>query len=223
VQSLVALLLLAAPPTLTIPKEIAGEPGAFIVVRAESDSPWVNFRADSGLAVFPANLLSDRKATVVTARAPGRFTLHAYTGNVDGGVDADVVIVVGGAPPVPPGPQPPGPVPPGPTPPPVVAGKREVVIFHESSTTTASLARLYTALRIGAHNSYLRSKSHTLEILDVDNPSSVVAVWKPHLAGVTLPVLFIIDAQTRELLHKESIAPTATADSIIAKLKEHGG
>ena len=41
-----SLLLLTAPPTLTIPAEIRGEPGAFIVVRAESDSPWVNFRAD---------------------------------------------------------------------------------------------------------------------------------------------------------------------------------
>jgi hypothetical protein len=219
VQSLVALLLLAAPPTLTIPKEIAGEPGAFIVVRAESDSPWVNFRADSGLAVFPANLLSDRKATVVTARAPGRFTLHAYTGNVDGGVDADVVIVVGGAPPVPPGP---GPVPPGPSPP-VVEGKRELTIVRETATPTPSLARLYTALRAGPQASYLKTKGHSLQIFDLDNPDPNASKWRPHVTGLTLPVMLITDSATRQLLHKESIAPTATADDIIAKVKGFGG
>lgn len=216
-----ALLLLAAPPSLTLPAEVTGEPGAFIVVRADSDSPWVNFRADSGLAVFPANLLSDRRATVVTARAPGRFQLHAYTGNVDGGVDAVVTIVVGDAPPVP-VPVPPGPPTPVPTPP-VVAGKREIVIVRETAQPTPESARLWNALRTGPQGSYLRSKGHTLDILDADNPSPQVAKWRPHFTGLPLPALFIIEPTTRDLLLKESLEPTATADQVIAKLKEHGG
>lgn len=217
-----ALLLLAAPPTLTLPAEVKGEPGAFIVVRAESDSPWVNFRADGGLAVFPKDLLADRRATVVTARATGRYTLHAYTGNVDGGIDADVTIVVGDAPlPVP---VPPTPVPPEPTPPPVVAGKREVMIVRETADTTPEFARTITALQAkGPSYDYLRSKGHKVSILDEQSPSSILAAWRPHLTGLKLPALFIIDTETRQLLHKESIAPTATADSIIATLKEHGG
>jgi hypothetical protein len=104
---LLVLLLVASPvfaevPTLKLPAEVKGEPGTFIAIRAETDSAWVNFRADPGLAVFPSGLLSDRKATVLTAARPGRYKLFAYTGNEDGGADAEVVIIVGNAPPAPP-------------------------------------------------------------------------------------------------------------------------
>lgn len=128
-------------PTLTLPAEIKGEPGTFIAVRAESSAAWVNFKADTGLAVFPSNLLSDRKATVLTAAKAGRYRLFAYTGSGAGGVDAETVIVVGNAPPVPPGPVP-DPVPPDvdPNPPPVVdTGFRVLIVFDNSSK--ASLPR----------------------------------------------------------------------------------
>lgn len=100
-KKLVLLLLMVASPifaevpTLKLPKEISGEPGTFIAVRAESSAAWVNFRASPGLAVFPADLLSDRKATVLTAAKAGHYKLFAYTGNDDGGADAETIITIG--------------------------------------------------------------------------------------------------------------------------------
>jgi hypothetical protein len=108
--------LWGAPPSLDVPAEVTGQPGTFIAVRAKSDTAWVNFRASEGLAVFPADLLSDKKATVLTASAPGRYKLFCYTGNDDGGTDREIVVVIGNAPPVPPGPGPGPQPPPGPGP-----------------------------------------------------------------------------------------------------------
>jgi len=118
-RAALCVLLLAgaavAGPALTLPKEVAGEAGDFIPVKADTPGKSVRFVAlDPGLRVFPGGLLADPRATVVTAPTPGRYRLLAYTGDAEGPSDPVVTtVVVGGAPPVPPPPGP-GPAPPGP-------------------------------------------------------------------------------------------------------------
>lgn len=88
----------AAPPALTLPPEIPGEPVAFVEVRAKTDGKWVRYvTLDAGLAVFPSSLLSDKTVTVVVAAKPGRYRILAYTGNDDGGAEAITTLVIGGA------------------------------------------------------------------------------------------------------------------------------
>lgn len=210
-----------APPVVTLPKEVTGEPAAFIVVRAECDAPAVKFHAiDAGLNVFPSGLLSDPLATVVTSARPGRFRLLAYSGNADGPSEPVVVtVVVGNAPPQP---DPPGPDPePDPPKPPVVSGKRSALIIHETAETTPDLARMLTALRDGEQAKYLDSKSHKLAIFDDDDPVVTAAGWRPHLEGMKLPATFIMDAETKVLLHKGELPPSA--DAFIELIKKHGG
>lgn len=105
---------LASGQSLKLPAEVRGSPGAFIVVRAETDGTKVKwFSLSAGLNVFPAELLADKKATVITANVPGRYKLMAWTAKGDEPSDPAIVdVVIGDVPPVPP--VPPGPVPPVP-------------------------------------------------------------------------------------------------------------
>lgn len=107
-----ALTALAAPP-VEVPAEVTGPPGGFIPIRAKTDGKMVRYvPLDAGLNVFPADLLADRKATVVSAAKPGRYRLLAYSAVGDDPTEpATVTVVVEG--PAPPGP---APVPPGPQP-----------------------------------------------------------------------------------------------------------
>lgn len=131
-------------------------------------------------------------------------------------------------PPVPPTPPPVPPVPP-PVPPTPVPGQRAVLIIRETADGTPELSRLLVALRSGPQADYLRQKGHTLHILDDDSvdqngrPSPIVEAWRPHIAGMTLPLLIVIDPATSTPLLKEFIAPTATAEQIVARVKEYGG
>lgn len=107
--------------SLKLPTEVRGSPGSFVVVRAETDGAKVKwYSLSAGLNVFPAELLADKKATVVTANAPGRYRLMAWTAIGGEPSDAEIVqVVIGDVPPPGPGPVPPpgpGPVPPPPGP-----------------------------------------------------------------------------------------------------------
>lgn len=95
--------VLAAPP-VEVPPTVTGEVADFVVVRAKTDGVTVMFVAlDPGLRVFPSGLLSDRKATVVTAPRAGRYRLLCYSavGN-DPTEPAVIVVIIGDAPDVPP-------------------------------------------------------------------------------------------------------------------------
>lgn len=84
----------AAPPTIEVPKEVTGEVGAFVVIRAKSDAKNVQFyHIDPGLSVFPSDLLTDPKATVVTSARDGTYRILVYAGNADG-ASIPVVIIV---------------------------------------------------------------------------------------------------------------------------------
>jgi hypothetical protein len=97
-----AALGLAAPP-VDVPKEVAGEPGAFVTVRAKTDGKVVRFvPLDPGLNLFPPDLLADKKAAVFTAPAAGRYRVLVYSSVKDDPTEPAVVtVVIGGAQPAP--------------------------------------------------------------------------------------------------------------------------
>lgn len=117
------------------------------------------------------------------------------------------------------------PVPPGPTPPPVVEGKREVVIVHESADKTPEFGSLVVELRKPGTNadSYLKSHGHTLTILDDELIRE--SKWNDLLGSRLdqLPRLFIIDPQTNAILFEVAIPPGYTADQITERIRETGG
>lgn len=121
-------VLFAAPPSITIPDRVKGEPGAFVRVTATTDGKNVRWIAlTPGLAVFPADLLRDSRTTVVVALRPGAYRLLALTAVGDElSEPAECVVEIAGDPP-PPGPEPPTP----PAPP--------------ADPLAEALARLYTA------------------------------------------------------------------------------
>ena len=95
-----AAVATAAPPVVTVPAEVAGDVGSFVAVRASvTDAKVVKFvPVDPGLNVFPADLLADKTATVVTAGKNGRYRILCYSGNADGPSEPVVVtVVIGGA------------------------------------------------------------------------------------------------------------------------------
>lgn len=100
---MILLLLFLAGQDLKLPAEVRGEPAAFVTVLAETSGKSVKFYPlDPGLSVFPAALLANPKATVVTAAQPGRYRILAYTANGDTPSDPVVcTVVIGGSSPPP--------------------------------------------------------------------------------------------------------------------------
>ena len=103
----------AAPPELKIPPETKGQPGDFVIVRAETAGKTVVwYILDPGLKMLPSELFADKKVAVVTSTRPGKYRLLAYTAVADEPSEPVLcVVTIGDPPPVPP---PPGPVPPVP-------------------------------------------------------------------------------------------------------------
>ena len=177
----------------------------------------------------------------LAAKIPlGTWTVQAIPKAGDRGWTRTIYVTDGVRPPVPPvpipvpvpvPPQPPTPVPPIPTPVPPLPqpGPRAVLIIRESASTTPDVARMITGLRAGPEAAYMKQQGHTLSILDQDDvdengqPSKLVTAWKPLIAGMTLPVVFVIDAKTNTLIQKESLPPTATAANVVDIVKRNGG
>lgn len=75
-----ALTFLLFSQDITLPETIKGEPSVFIPITAVTKGEVVQFvPLDAGLSVFPANLLTDKKTTVVVAGKSGRYRVLAYT------------------------------------------------------------------------------------------------------------------------------------------------
>lgn len=73
------IVALLCSQTLTLPEAVSGRPGSFIQVEAKTDCKnveWVIL--DSGLELFPVNLLINTRTAVVTGQAPGVYRLLAY-------------------------------------------------------------------------------------------------------------------------------------------------
>jgi hypothetical protein len=138
---LLTLVLLACPlwaQAIKLPAEAKGEPGAFVKIPSETDGKEVRwYSPDKGLQVFPVELLRDSKTAVVTATAPGRYRLIAWTAKGDAPSDPAVcVVIIGDAPPVPPDPGPNPPKPPDPPQPPApISGKRVLIVYETAEAS----------------------------------------------------------------------------------------
>lgn len=113
---MLTLILALFGQNIEMPATVTGDPGQFIAIRpTKTDGKIVQyFPLDAGLSVFPAALLNDTTATVVTAVKVGRYRLLAYTALGDKpSLPVIVTVVVGdGKPePIPVPPVPPMPVP----------------------------------------------------------------------------------------------------------------
>jgi hypothetical protein len=227
---------LAFGQSVTLPAEVRGAPGAWIIVAPEAvDGGQPKWQVDPALQevrldlLLPPETIASLRGKVLTCSTPGRFRVLAW--NAKGDVASNLaecwVVIVDPRPPTPPPdpPQPPDPTP-GPTPP-VPAGARAVLILRETAESTPQLARLLTQLRTGQHAEYLRSKGHSLSILDDDavgsdgRPSPAVELWRPHFAGLTLPAVLIYDPTSKVVIAKQSLP--ATSAEVIETLKRHGG
>lgn len=142
--ALVPSLLCAAPP-VEVPGEVTGEVGAFVAIRAKTDGKAVRFvPLDAGLNVFPADLLSDKKSTVVSSARPGRYRLLAYSSVKDDPTEpAVVVVVIGGAPAPPPKPVDPEPKPKPPAPDALKSFRVILVSESGAALTTAQFGVMY--------------------------------------------------------------------------------
>jgi hypothetical protein len=160
-----AVVAQAAPPVVTVPAEVTGDVGSFVAVRASvTDAKIVKFvPVDAGLNVFPADLLADKTATVVTGSKPGKFRLICYSGNADGPSEPVTVTVVigGGGPPVV------DPVRPTPTPDVVKAEKVSVVLVEESQARTVAQGKAIADLR-----KWVDGNGHAMFVVDKDDPAA---------------------------------------------------
>ena len=202
-----------APGPLAIEGPAVALPGEQVELKARGDATWVKWQTE---AKFAGPYESGR-VIVFTSPKAGRFVFF-LAGDVKGqGAGDEHVLVVGEPePPVPP-------KPPDPPKPPVPDGPLQVTILHESTATTPEMARTFTNLRTGTSQSYLKSKGHTLNILDDDltdaagKPSPLVTKWAP--IG-TLPELVIGTADGKVIWRGPL---PATADGVIEAIKRAGG
>ena len=97
-MNLLILLAIFHAPTIELPKQINGQPNAFITVPATTSGSTVKWLCpDAGLNMFPVELLKDTKTLVVTG-PEGRFRIYAYTSDQTGPSDAAMCTVLIGSP-----------------------------------------------------------------------------------------------------------------------------
>jgi len=95
------LLALAFGQRVELPKEVKGEVGQFVTVRpsALDGGQVIYVPLDSGLSIFPSDLLTDKSALVFTAPKVGRYKVLAYTAKADKPSPPTIcVVVIGDAP-----------------------------------------------------------------------------------------------------------------------------
>ena len=222
--SLVAVCVLAtsigaAPPELALPAEVAGQPGEFVMVPAKTTGKAVSWKAiDPGLNLFPVILLKDSKTAVVTASRPGRYRLLAVTAAGDEvSPIVETTIVIGDAPPAPPGPNPPAPTPTGPF--------RVIWVYESMDSMTPEVQRVMFSMKVGT---YLDAKCEKGRDgvagwrrwdKDVMPDGEWKPIWdatKPKLT--TTPCLVVVKGTTVEILPMPK-----TEDEALATLKKYGG
>lgn len=100
-MNLLILLAIFHAPVIELPKEISGQPNAFISIPAKTDGNTVKWLTpDKGLNIFPVELLKDTKTLVVTG-PEGRFRVYAYTSDQNGPSDAAMCTIIVGSNPAP--------------------------------------------------------------------------------------------------------------------------
>jgi hypothetical protein len=116
IAALLAFSQVGVGPEILLPDQIKAQVGAFVPITAQTKGEVVKFVAlDPGLNVFPANLLADKKTTVVVATKNGSYRLLAYTSINNVPTDPAFTTVVVGDNPNPPPTPPTPPTPPDPS------------------------------------------------------------------------------------------------------------
>jgi hypothetical protein len=147
-------------PDILLPDTVKAQVGSFIPITAQTKGEVVRFVAlDPGLNVFPSNLLSDKKTTVVVATQNGRYRILAYTSiNNVPTEPAFTTVVVGDVNPTPPNPGPgPNPTPPGPNVPDEFADSIKSIFGGLQEPDKADSAKKLAQV-------------YELAVLEVDNP-----------------------------------------------------
>ena len=96
----VTCLLVFGQPDISLPDTARTDVGVFLPITATTKGEVVQFVAlDQGLSIFPANLLADKKTTVVVASKAGRYRVLAYTSIENKpSLPAIITVVVGNPP-----------------------------------------------------------------------------------------------------------------------------
>jgi len=93
--ALVALLFAQAPaPALTLPPSVQGGVGKIIVLSVETQGKVVRFfPLDKGLDFADSKLLASPKIAIVTASAPGKYRVMAYSAIGDQPTEPSICVV----------------------------------------------------------------------------------------------------------------------------------
>lgn len=216
-----AVVAQAAPPVVTLPAEVTGEVSAFVVVKAkvEGDTKGVRYVAlDSGLSIFPSDLLSDKNALVVVAGRPGRYKVLAYSGNADGPSEPAYTVLLIGTPDPPPGPAPK----PDDKPKPGKVARLRTVVVSESSDLTARKSVFLGDKELGAL--YEAKKWDSPWWIDPGDKDPLTdkppAKWKDYMdrqkgKGAQL---YLVDRETGEVLYEGD--PPKTPSDLITLIKK---
>lgn len=156
----VQLLLPILGQDLRVPAEIRGGVAEFVTVLAETTGKTVKFfPVDPGLSVFPAGLLANPKATVVSSSKPGVYRLLVYTALGDVPSDPQICRIIIGTPPppTPPDVKPDNPPDPKPIPAPIALDGLRVLMVYDS----AELAKLPAAQHSIFYSQTLRNFLNT--------------------------------------------------------------
>ena len=99
-MNLLTIILLTIGQQVTLPPEIHGMPGSFISIPATSDSKSIQWVVlDTGLNLFPVELLRDTTTAVVTTTLPGKYRVLAYCAKMDqASKPAFTTVIIGDAP-----------------------------------------------------------------------------------------------------------------------------
>ena len=169
-----SVFLIAALPCwavdLRIPSQVKGEPGDFIVIKAETTGKIVKWVVlDKELKMFPNELLKDSKVAIVIGSKIGKYKILAYTALADEPSDPAVCTVIVGEDPGPNPPDPPDP-PPLPTDPLVKVLKE--AFDKETATNKSSkikeLASLYKeASSTTVYNTDLKTTKDLRQVMSV--------------------------------------------------------
>jgi hypothetical protein len=207
-----AAVVAAAPPVVTLPPEVSGEPSSFVMIRAKVDgATTVKFvPIDTGLSVFPSGMLKSEDTTVVTAPKAGRYRVLAYSGNADGPSEPamTVVVVVGGSSVAPPPDKPTDPVKP---PPP--ATKLHFMVVRPPGPVSPTVE---TSLNLPAWKEVTAS-GHTVGDLPFDLLS---ADAQTKLTGKSLPLVAVWEytPSKRIRLTDRPTKPLPTTDAAVREL-----
>jgi hypothetical protein len=237
---LLALAGLCPAQTVSLPKEVTGKVGEWIIVPVlEKDGGTVQWYSPDGLnevpltALFGDDWAERARGRVFKAERDGRYRVCAYVGKADKASQISVCVVVIGQSPEPPPtpPQPPGPTPP--QPPPAPAKQLRSLVIYETAELSKLPASQIPVLYGAEVRTYLDShcpkpdgKTADFRFWDKDVTShpayeKVDPHWKAAMARprTTLPWLILMDG---ERFVFEGPLPVTVAETMTL-LKTYGG